>query len=108
MGASKGPPSPPARSDAPRRSRGAPRVRVTCPWASKGPGARTSRRGQGGGEGLGRELDAVREERHGVVEADQRDRLEDLLEAEGRGQFLPEPIGDRGRVVQLVDEADQA
>ena len=42
-----------------------------------------------------------------MVEADQRDQLEDLLDAERCREPFPELVGDRRRVVQLVDQPDQ-
>jgi len=42
-----------------------------------------------------------------VVEADQRDQLEDLLDAERRRELAPELVRDCRGVVKLVDEPDQ-
>jgi len=42
-----------------------------------------------------------------VVEANQRDQLEDLFDAERQLQLAPEPVRDSRGVVQLVDEPDQ-
>jgi hypothetical protein len=42
-----------------------------------------------------------------VIEADQRDQLENLLDTERRRQLAPEPVRDSRGVVKLVDEPDQ-
>src|SRR5436309_14711000 len=51
--------------------------------------------------------EAVREERDRVIEADERDQLEDLIDTERRRERDPQLFGDARRIVQLVDQPDQ-
>jgi hypothetical protein len=76
------------------------------PFAS-GVGAEGSRGRKRHAEGFGSEAESVREEGDRVVEADQRDQLEDLLDAERRRQLARELVRDCRGVVKLVDEPDQ-
>src|SRR4029453_3001917 len=78
-------------------------VAVAMPPPCLGRAGRRERRGVV----LGGEPQAVREERDGMVEAHERDQLQDLLHAERRGEGIPEPVGDAGSLVQLVDKPDE-
>src|SRR5437667_380139 len=78
---------------------------IPCFSAGGAPRPRSGRRRRA--VGLGREPETVGEERHRMVEADQRDQLQDLLDAERCREPFPELVGDRRRVVQLVDQPDQ-
>src|SRR6267143_4129762 len=57
--------------------------------------------------GLGREPQAVGKEQYRMVEADQRDQLEDLFDTEGRSKRIPHLVREVRRVVQLIDRPDK-
>src|SRR5262249_23645724 len=50
---------------------------------------------------------SVRDEGERMVPAGEQEELEELLRGPVRRQLLPEPLGDGGAIVQLVDEPDE-
>src|SRR2546430_14060891 len=56
---------------------------------------------------LERKPEAVGQERYRMVEADQRDQFQDLFDAEGRREIVPDLFREICRVVQLIDHSDQ-